>query len=482
MGKFLTVLMGVSLLLSSNPVLADKAVAKAYRAADLTAFPWLTEAQYQKQKTVAVQRGSRGVASSSELSDDLLSPEFKAFRTKFFATQTANQLHQLINESDASFDAYPNDLKFFLSNLSVMKTYRGILFRAKPLVSPVPVVHSMILSWLRMLVTSTQVGLPTGQWKAGIAYITEPPEEQVAYIKTEDDLAHFFSDELYPAMLKSATRLQGLNLDKPIIWDNQMLYGTASFQDSLDRYFLIDQAELNAALSMVHGNLNGIAALSAYRISDSFKAMEKLGFLYGFDGFKFGVEGGPARDRVEVIKKLKNYLVLRDPAWMKLSFKHLQESTWRAGLVWQELKDKPRSNRMVFRNAVFSAWNREIDLNFGTMESLMKGKTVVRSAITGETLTVDLQAFFDNPPQDLKALLPTAFEEGPKMIKKGSGAFKGEKYRNYFEGQATAWNVELYKKYFPDLKSSGDIPSAYRILTQAWGGGLPAGALGAAIF
>jgi len=109
---------------------------------------------------------------------------------------------------------------------------------------------------------------------------------------------------------------------------------------------------------------------------------------------------------------------------------------------------------------------------------MVEGRAQIRSGITGEVVVVDLPGFFSNPPQDLKAFLPTEFESSQEWknieLKDGTGKVHKLKARNYEVGRGVNWDSATYKSIFPEISSGKSVPESIRILSQSWGGWMAA--------
>ena len=97
----------------------------------------------------------------------------------------------------------------------------------------------------------------------------------------------------------------------------------------------------------------------------------------------------------------------------------------------------------------------------------MNGTGVKTAMINGEPVEVDFEGFFSRPPEDLKVFLPLNYDEGPSSK---TDTATGKTYRNYLQGSPIGWRVGEYQKYFPNVKDSGDIKDAARVMSQTWGG------------
>ncbi len=425
----------------------------------------------------------RQVASSGkDLNESSLSKELREFRDqKILKITSPDQIDALIAEVNAKYETYPDDLKLVATGISMLKPLKGILFRSRPFVEKTRTLHSAVLSAVRKNLTRFHTFFPGTQWDAVIAYIGKLPDSGAAQFMTEVDIQRYLASEVYPELMRAADRIESLSVREPIVFDNKILYGTASFQSDLDRYRTFSAPEKLAALAEIHEDMAKVSVLLAYRWNDFLKVHQSLGMLYGIDGFRGmfegGVEGAPARDRVAKIKEYKDFLTLRDRgnpngkgyAAMAEAFKQMNLSVQNSNRLWDAVKKLPADYQAFVDPGSLNFKTRQIPLGIDTRIKLMKGPTPIVSAITGEAITVDLKKFFTSPPDDLKDFLATGFQDGPRET---SDLFAGKsvKLRNYFEGSPTAWNLPAYHKYISGVNSNADVPKSVRILGQAWGG------------
>lgn len=443
-------------------------------------YSWSSDTQFVFEKQKATERAKRKIASNVELTDDLMSKEYKTFRDKFLAIKTPEELDKHLIEIDANYNTYPDDLKFIVAILTPLKSLRAFTYRIYPLVTKEKISHSIILSNVLRFASMMSVNLPTSQWKAGFKYTSEPftAADDEFRFRTTEDFQDFAGKIIYPELLKAAGRIKALNFSSDkIIWDNKLWYGTASFQDGFKRYNTIGEAERLAALSSIHNALAIAARFQAYDIQEFMPFTKDMAGLYGYDSFFSEVDGVTAKKIHEVLMKpkYKKLFTLREHGAqnMAVAFKHLRESSRLGVLSWVELRDRSANDQDVFNPNFFDGYNGRIDKTAENLEKMMSGKNSFRSDVTGEVLTVDFPSFYSNPPQDLKSLFPVSFEGGEKnlskQIKLANGKTKEVKYRNFFYGRSIAWDLKSYNTIFPDLKNGEDVSKAIRILNQTAG-------------
>jgi hypothetical protein len=105
------------------------------------------------------------------------------------------------------------------------------------------------------------------------------------------------------------------------------------------------------------------------------------------------------------------------------------------------------------------------------IKAVVSGPAEVRDPVTGDTVSINLPAFYNQPPASLSSLMATQFETGDlqkKIINK-----KGETLivRNYFHGRSIAWDNGAWKKYVPSAegKKPGYMSEARRVIHYSLG-------------
>lgn len=448
-----------------------------------SAYPFMSEPQFQELMKKA-RKGERRIASNGYDFEGSLSPQFKNFRERFLQVTQASEIDPLLAKLEAEFDTYPADLKLVASQIIPLREWRGFVYRFRPLAEKARVVHSMLLTTVQDMASNMRIYIPTRQAEALFAYMTQP-YDGVTQFKEAEDLQQWAVQRVYPAMVKATDRVRALDLSRPVVWDNKVFYGIGSFPDNLDRYSLVGEPERRALLAASHQGMAFTTAFRAYSVKGLFDLSVRLGKLYGFDGFLGGqVEGAPMEDRVAQFRRYPNlFLLYADGAdWTQLSWRHVRESVYWTAAAWEEIKDKPESELSALNPIFFQTFRRGIGNQINDWKALVAGPTTLRSRVTNETVTVHLEQLYRNPPADMKSLMPTAFEGGPRstsmQIKqrdsRGREVAQAVEYRNYFRGRATDWNLSAYKPWMTSLSSGAEVGRAQRILSQSWGGSLMA--------
>ena len=437
-------------------------------------FSWMKEDFFKQEKSAANTRAKRSIASS-ELNDQMLSPMFQKIKN-------SEELKIFITELDSNYDSYPDDLKLMTAMLTPLLKFKAFTYKMYPFVSQEKLTNSVVLTQFKNFASFQSMNLPTKAWRAGFNFVTVPSEEDdLKRFSTSQDIQIFLANEIYPAYLTAATRIKQLDFSKnTVVWDNQIFYGNASFSDNLNRYQLIGEAEKYSILAALHFSLADICKSISYNVDDILPFIAEVAKLHGYDTFKFTVDGISAEN-------LKNIFML--PRFSKLftifgngqdnintSFKHVVEGSRNLNIAWTELRDRDDKNQAFIRSAMFTPFSQVIEKQIEGMESVIRGKTTIRSDVTGEMIVVDLPAFYAHAPKDLKLLLPTGFDTSPHItdykVKMKNGQTKNVKFRNYHSGRATLWNVSEYQTLFPELRNGSYIDQTMKILNQSVYGGI----------
>ena len=528
--------LSVALILNGTEVGATIKEKTKFRPNSIrTNFPSVSAVQWEQMEKEANEIASREPAESKRY----LSPELEDIIAHFVGGKDHNgkflegvkdvkKLEILINQSEDEtfYNSLPLDAKFVAAQLPMLRAYRGILYRIRPYASNTDekqgtpkVVHSLLLTAVQNLVTWTHLYLPTDQWNVISDYITEPQDDmefivraaiesakvnkdipnlaEASRIHDSGEFQYYLHENLHPRLEKMINRLigisQSLQKNKRFYFDNRLLYGNSSFEDGLNRYRRIGKAEL---WSLIAANLVAISQLDfslAYSLTDVMKAFEALGKLQGVDVFMrtADVKGSPSRERTNAIKSeaTKNLFMFDvtdgqkslDNAFSELKLAALYGTAAEKALHKRKENEEDAISGSLFK----SGQKRVFEPTYAKLKELVNGETTLRSQLTGVVIKVNLPNFFSakNHPTDLKAFLPTEFVSGDvdltKTIKIHGNEQKDQPYRNYRDGEAKNWNIELYQRYFPEVKSAADLKTAAEVLGQSYGGFLVLGPLSA---
>jgi hypothetical protein len=390
------------------------------------------------------------------------------FVESVLSVEHAADIDTILDQVEREYASYPADVKFIATQLLPLRLFKGFTYRFRPLVEKYRADHSASLFSLRETASFLNVFFPTNQWKAGFDYVTTPAANSTQWTRVADYQA-FVVAELVPAAEKFLARMEEIQNTERIVVDNKILYGTASFQDNIDRYKVIMKDDIVAMIATTHGAIASMTAGAAYNFDAAPELLQELGKVVGLDGWFFeSVEGFTSSERTRVVKQQKyNALFTLLPngrSLMLKSFSHAKASIERARQAWSGIKNRPSNEASPLNSASFKPWSRMTELDLKNIEAIMAGPAALRSAVTGETIQVNLPEFFTNPPTDLKVFLPTQFNNDSREL-----TANGKKYNNPYWGMATGWQLDAFKPYLPSVNSTADLWRASQILSQTWG-------------
>ncbi len=462
-------------------------------------------------KLIVEQEGNRKLAStiSEEWFEAKMSSEFKDIRQAFLKIKTGEELDQKLAFLDKNFATLKEtDSQFFVAQMIPLRSLRGMVWRLKPLVGDVKLAHSVVLTSVKNVFMSANLFFPTDQTVALTEYLTQPFVENGiapwtrsgqavnAYSPSkaggEAELQAHFTSVVIPMIETAADRISKIRFSSDWrVFDNRLWYGGNSFPDAVDRYALVGEVERYVALANLYSAISTLSYQAAYSWNDFLNINVSMAQLYGWNSLSFEVDGVPLAKRMKVLKTnlYSQWGTLVSPDLMSKAWINLSNSVIAADNAWQGMKTRKVSEYTLVNNSMALPFQRPIDARVQGMKSLLEGESTVVSAITRESVKVNLKAFFDQPPQDLREMYPTGFVSGPQMsnitLKTTSGP-SNFTYRNYLIGSGEHWDLgekSVYQRLFPDLKKVPDLnrdqelKRHLRVLSQGWGTGMLASPL-----
>lgn len=474
-----------------------------------------------------VESKRRPAGNALVATEDMLSKEYAEFRNKIIKANTGAEFHEIIRSYDAKYDQIPphaNDLKFTVARMAAWLPLKGIIWRMTPMVHQVATTQQALLATLKNVAEQVKINEPNSHVEAQMLYLSMPTEDLVGkQFNYESDFVAYLATDVYPALKKSVQRIEALKMvniqknkeETPIVFDAKIRFGENAFNDNyddFDRFKVMGEAERFAALSRIQRRMYNIATLAAYNWNGHLALRREIGKMYGvgviesalFDALpgedNVFLKGVSRAQRVATIKKYKNLYTLTSngKSWMAIAYYHLHKSGLYLEETWKNIKNNDGAYIAQIDPEVFLARKEQVDAGVMNIKKLTgaygagaSGKTRINGALSGDELVVDLKGFYENPPRDMKNLLPTVFAGNEdltalrklpqyasmKELKPGSDVLqltlKGKKtsFRNYLHGRATGWNTspEGYGRLFPNLKNAADVGNAMRILNEARG-------------
>jgi hypothetical protein len=498
----------------------------------------LTDAEMKTQTEAALKRAKRSIASGG--SEESMSPEMKKLRDAILSIKDSKALDAMLEDLNTKYTAIDaeweksgrhivrgadRDFKFFAAQILPLRCLKGIAFRFLPLAEKSRIVDSKLASAMFRIGQDIQILSPqiadldvssseniakkdasqaAGDRNASRAvfdYLTQPFDGVLLFNEAYQLQAHLYNG-CAVELKKAASRLEVLSLEEPIVLDNKMFFGVGTFPDDLDRYKLVGEAERHVAIAGKYAGIHFAAFFRSYRMDGYFALQVDLGKLNVVDSFPDllhpgangyeAVKGIGLKDRSDVIRgpKYANLFTLYSDGgkYMRNSFETLARSIQEVVLAWKEVEGKPANSSRIINPGIWNS-SRDVGKTIEGWENVTRaGPRSMHSRLTDRIVKVDLQGFYNNPPNDLKALLPLkngGFDtSSPQFIPhkfkvyvvdKNSKAVlasadRYQKYRNYFYQDAVNWDLPTYKKLFPDLTSGKDLPMFMRTAGESWGG------------
>ncbi|OQW50360.1 MAG: hypothetical protein A4S09_00780 [Proteobacteria bacterium SG_bin7] len=458
-------------------------------------YPFFDEKAAAMLKPKLNIEAQRKIAQASELSEKSMSTEAQKIIQEISDidstdnnTNAAEELHDLIQNysKPKKYSALPTDAQLIIAQLASLSPFRGILWRIRPYFEKARITHTAALTAFKNLAANLRWSLRSPQTKLAFRYISEPYteiSEVPAVIDTDAKFYTWLLNDVNPHLQTAAKRLNAIPIDsaKPLVWDNRILLGPNTFKDGIDRFKWVGEVERMMLVASYENSISQIYFFGSYSNHKFIELAKELGKLFGVDSLPLPfmeVQGVTLKQYREVIKNsdFQNFgtrlstCTYSDKPCMELSYNYLLSATERMYAAWKTAQKREGNNIYAFNTNFAQVDIARGDINFENIRSLVKQRTMLRSLATGEPAEFDLPAFYKTPPQDLKKLLPTGFDEKKERTKtlKVGATSKTESYRNYFYGSPQTWNhIEEYKTFLPKVASSDDILQAGRVLTHA---------------
>lgn len=511
-------------LTTSFPVLAKKGISKDhYEKLDLTPpgpmmdldyYPWMSEESFKEQKKSAQEQNNKN-PSRTVSNTDALPQDYDNFIKRWVGLKTTEELDKALVDLEAAIQkpGVSLSLRFVGNQLVPFRSFRSFVYKMVHLaeLAEPRAVHSVLLSFVQQSNQFLKIYMPEHRWQLIFDYVTEPYSKDEKQFQTVHEMQSYLLDrktsEGAPKSIMTALQNTALGLKKlesemksgRVVWDNRILYGSNTFKDNVERFRVLRAVDYHAALAAVHANIAGINFFTAYAFHNYFHLLGELGQLYGLDGFSVinsaaklagftglhpDVQGAPAWDRHQVLvqdKFKKTFELYSEKSFgqnqMAAAFKSIKESAHETALVWEELKGRPTDQEGSFLVDSINPYSRAAGLSISKMLELVDGTALLTSPVTGDSVQVNLGAFFNEAPKNLLSLLPKDFKDKnlfrkPKKFSDGSSI----SYRNYDRGRPVSWSNSAYSNLFPELKnksaSGKEVGDYARVLAQTWGGGL----------
>ncbi len=473
-----------SLLLGQN-ALASKLTPESYYAQVIKDSPFvervykfelLTPDQQQARAKQIKKLSDRGVASGTETSDEL-----KTIVSEFLAISEPEALHKFLEAQDKNYpNLKNNDSRFFVALATPMMSVRSFVYRFYTLSDQLRPARAAAVTTLNNISTNLSVFMPYQHSRVVFRYLTEPHlinGQPVIQFASEGYFQSYLATIVLDAQEEAVSRISALGVTDDIVWDQRIIYGPKSFSDNIGRFQKISAAEKSLILSQMHLAMAGITSFRSYSTFNSIKLSRSMGFEFGLDSALGNPNGINMKKRVEKIRN-RDYAELGArfsdyESWMDLSLGHLRKAVEELDLGYVALKNR-KNDESFFMGGFGITDDKFGGLHIDQLKSMMKGRTKLRSVITGDTAVVDIPAYYANPPINLKKLYPSenGFAKNGEweVLKVGGKSYPNARYRNYDFERPMQWPHQEYKIIFPEVKSNEELQQSMRVLSQSWGG------------
>jgi hypothetical protein len=486
----------------------------------LAVIPFVLSCTKKKEVTEV-----KNEVNSSDLKS-LMSDEAKALRDAVLSLDPRNTdgLDALIaNYESGKTPVTKPDAAYFVSQLAVLRSLRSVVWKAsgvfeehltgdKPFANLRNIVfngngivpndrqteasrrigHNAAFTVFRGAASGLAVFLPQSPSELAFRYVIEPSERNTQ----KYDLISELQADVYIRLIKNPktgapgtlTKLIGtmegmvgsVSDASPIVWDNRMAFGKDSFKgEGAETFERIGGLEFKAALATAHMAMHDLLVFMAYDLNGAPVLFDRIQRRFGVDGVLSGqINGLPAQDFLadlsptpnEAFKSLftLNSEVNQKEGLLTNAYKHLSTAVKLGKEVFEGTKGGRSVSRGVFVSERLAPWINQTEQTVKNIEALVSGPTTLRSGITGEMAQFNLKAFYENPPQDLKSLLPVDFDKSEGLISSNQHG----QYRNYWYGRPVGWSYNSYKPYVPSAGDAAGVERAARVASHSIGGGL----------
>ena len=465
--------------------------------------------QILNETDVATEAPSGGNITDGAGFENAMSNDFKNFRNEFVglpapggtngiqvsSQKVANLLDIIVTKLEA--DEYKDpDMLMVAAQLYPLRSMRGIVWRMSDIVedNDADGFHSMVVTGLMQIATGTRLFMPeddadasgSTSWKAISRYFAYPYQGIKPKFKTVSQFQDYLQAEVLPDMGVAIDTIRKFTVpaDKPVVWDNLIVFGRNSFNndtDLKDRYTTLYEAERRLLLSGLYAMRHNMYWAIEYNMDKFPQFVNKMGKLIGMDGFLFSsVTGMSAKDRSEVIcpnrspqnlscgGEFSKLFTRRNKVNLSKALQNLENSVRLAEEAWTLTKDRTDRSFADFQlldPARIIPWARINDHTLARIRQFVNGNGL-RSSVTGRVIRFDIKKFYANPPQDMKVFLPTMWDSSKRRF-----TISGiNDVRNYEYGMSVRWDEKAYNRYFADITEGTEVPGVLTDMAQAWGG------------
>ena len=399
---------------------------------------------------------------------------------------------------------------YFGSQLTLLLPFRGIIWKIRALYEEEhdKATQSAMVSGLRLAASVLGDTIPVGQGEVLLDYLSVPASTdgkdigQVgisgAHFRTVGQLQTFLEAVVAKRVFQTIARIQKIHdsdLTAPLVFDHLILTGPGTLRDGNQRFRGHAKAEVAATLASLHRTLAQIHSFCAYNQDELFKKNEKMARLFGVAGFipfrelgvsaedwvhefNKGIDDSPFLTLYTEVSPTPDELLKLDPSlpknmedgkmFMRLAYEHskfaanyaaeatsAQDRSYLPGMLLNPALMNPLTPSAITAvgTNVTTASEAATALQEALVNPAKKGTVQFREPMTGKVLEFNLRAWYENPPSNLRRMLPTEFEQGPKHFDVRGFGNKKLEVRNYYRGRPFAWKNEVWNPYIIGLGS-----------------------------
>lgn len=445
-------------------------------------------------------------------------------------TTELDQLLTKYQQKLVSGDEVSNDFRFAMAHLSILRVFRGYVWRLMPTVSESKVLQSSLITQVKLTLNALSAFLPSASADLVVAYLTEPLIENGVWpsLKTNKgkplqqfpggdvkigsktrgrEMAVYldFRDFVLPAISTAMNHINKIELNKTngeeMVFDLALIYGEEDFASGLDaktRYIKIGEVEKQLALAQLQYTLGTLLLQLSYTWDDSLKLTSTAMGVVGFDAVRgvFNPNGVTTQEMMAQLRRqrlrwgnfdtdLLQDLIqkMKTPSFNTphlIAYEYFKNAVSRFVNAYDLLKLRAEDESFALWNVV--ATSNPMLLNFDRdirvqLRDFVNGQDLVFiSRLTGETSQISPKNFFTEPVQDLKRAFSIAEDQNrTNLVQKYQDA---PAYRNYYQGRALKWDLDFYSKLYTSLKDcpatimdcQAKLKRQSKILAESWVG------------
>lgn len=435
----------------------------------------------------------------------VVSSKMAGFRTALIACRTGECINGLFVKLEKDYDAFEKskdfnnpeylDYRYFGARILPAAKMAGYVWRMVAAVEKIRPVQEMLVGALRSVAEEIKIHAPDSHNEAIFHFLTEPQVGHLVRFENEKMVQDFYGKVILPAIQKATARIVAIQKMyqtnpglSPITYDQQLRFGTVSFPGKGEkRYRFIGPAEVASVLSRLYRRQAAILTFISYDMNGYLKFRKEVGKAQGID-IMFGALGQTGRltreDRVYLMRKYVNGKAranVKDT--MARAYVALGQSVQNQEIAKVAIETE-HDGDWLLEPEFFNARREVTGVALENLKAmtLTPGPVTLYSALSKEPVEVNLYAYFHNPVENMKDLLPLddekAYDHSEGEVLRSSTAVCNGKpceYRNYFFGRAIGWDIAKYKeRIFPAVKTSNDIMKAMDVLSEARGGRMAA--------